>query len=83
MNSMSRSNDATSFGSVASVPELRPIADRILEEVRRAPNCELDALALGLPEISWQDVVREVHRLCSTRQLQLSPWGAGIYTVSA
>jgi hypothetical protein len=40
-------------------------------------------LALGLPEISWQDVVREVHRLCSTRQLQLSPWGAGIYTVSA
>ena len=40
----------------------RPLADRILDEVRRAPDCELDALALSLPELPWQDIVREVHR---------------------
>ncbi len=64
-----------------AVSEQRPIADRILEEVRRAPDCELDALVLSLPEVAWQDVLLEVHRLSTTGQVQVSPWGAGIYTV--
>lgn len=64
-----------------AMSESRPITDRILEEVRRSPDCELDALALSLPELTWQDVVREVHRLSGTGQLQPSPWAAGIYTV--
>ena len=38
-------------------------------------------LALRLPELPWQDIVREVHRLSGMGQLQLSPWAAGIYTV--
>ena len=61
----------------------RPLADRILDEVRRAPDCELDALALSLPELPWQDIVREVHRLSGMGQLQRSPWAGGIYTVRA
>lgn len=64
-----------------AVSEPRPITDRILEEVRRAPDCELDALVLSLPDVTWQDVLLEVHRLSATGQVQLSPWGAGIYTV--
>jgi hypothetical protein len=64
-----------------AVPEQRPNADRILEEVRRAPDCELDALVLSLPDVTWQDVLLEVHRLSTTGQVQVSPWGAGIYTV--
>jgi len=64
-----------------AVSEPRPITERILEEVRRAPDCELDALVLSLPDVTWQDVLLEVHRLSATGQVQLSPWGAGIYTV--
>ena len=58
-----------------------PLADRILEEVQRSPDCELDAV-LMLPGVTWQDVLLYVHRLSTMRQLQVAPWGAGLYTVS-
>jgi hypothetical protein len=57
------------------------IADRLLEEVRRSPDCELNALVQSLPDLTWEDVLLEVHRLSSTEQLQLTSWGAGVYTV--
>jgi hypothetical protein len=78
--SMANSADALPGGGV-SMAGPRPLADRILEEVRRAPDCELDAVVLNLPEVTWQDVLLEVHRLSTMGQLQVSPWGAGIYTV--
>jgi hypothetical protein len=64
-----------------AVSEPWTIADRLLEEVRRSPDCELDALVQSLPDLTWEDVLLEVHRLSSTGQLQLTSWGAGIYTV--
>jgi hypothetical protein len=82
VNSSSMAIRAKAFaGAVASMAAPQPLADRILEEVRRSPDCELDDLVLRLPEVTWEDVLLEVHRLSTMGQLQVSPWGAGIYTV--
>jgi hypothetical protein len=43
------------------VSEQRTIVDRLLEEVRRSPDCELDALVQSLPDLTWEDVLLEVH----------------------
>ena len=69
---------ANVVGAVAPPP---PLADRILEEVQRSPDCELDAV-LRLPEEdTWQDVLLEVHRLSTMGQLQ-APRGARASTPS-
>lgn len=61
--------------------QLGTLADRILDAVHCAPGCQLDALVLTLPELTWNQVFLEVDRLSRTGQVRVTALGEGRYTI--
>ena len=41
----------------------KPVATRILGEVKRTQGCDLDTLTKSFPDLSWNQVYNEVERL--------------------
>ena len=56
------------------------IADQILEVVRLYPECTLEELIYRLRELSWSDVLYEVHKLRRSGQLRLTESSLGLTT---
>ena len=60
---------------------LGTVADRILDAVHCAPECQLDDLVLSLPELTWNQVFLEVDRLSRTGQVRVTAMGDGTYAI--
>ena len=58
------------------------VADRIIEEVSKAPGCQFEELVLACPDLTWNQVFLAVDRLSRTGQVHLRLKRPGIYTVS-
>lgn len=56
------------------------VRSEILKALQEAPDVELDALALSLPTLSWNQVFLEVDRMSRSGELQVRATG-GIYLV--
>jgi len=56
-------------------------SDRILEVMRRIPDCRLDDLVLNCQDFPLQAVLSEVSRLSREGQLQLTLVSTGSFTV--
>ena len=56
------------------------ITERIVDELGREPECELEALVGRMTPFSWQEVFLEVDRLSRTGQIRMTKRGgtAGI-----
>ena len=61
--------------------QLGTVADRILDAVGSAPGCQLDDLVLLLPELTWNQVLREVARLSRRGHLRVTATGEGTYII--
>ncbi len=61
--------------------QLGTVADRILDAVHCAPGCQLDELVLRVPELTWDQGLREVARLSRTGQVQVTTRGKGTYAI--
>lgn len=61
--------------------ELGTVAERILDAVHYAPGCQLDALVLRLPGLTWNQVFLEVDRLSRTGQVRVTAMGEGTYAI--
>jgi hypothetical protein len=61
--------------------QLGTVADRILDAVHSAPDCQLDDLVLSLPELTWNQVFLEVVRLCRTGLVRVTALGVGKYAI--
>lgn len=57
------------------------VSDRILEVMRRIPDCSLDDLVLNCQDFPLQAVLIEVSRLSRVGQLQLTLVSTGSFTV--
>ena len=57
------------------------VSDRILEVMRRIPDCSLDDLVLNCQDFPLQAVLIEVSRLSRVGQLQLTLVSMGSFTV--
>lgn len=57
------------------------VSDRILEVMRRTPDCKLDDLVLTCQDFSWQAVLFEVNRLSQEGHLKLTLIGARAFAV--
>lgn len=57
------------------------VSDRILEVMRRTPDCALDNLVRTCHDFSWQAVLIEVNRLSREGRLQLSLISARAFAV--
>ncbi|MGH7232028.1 MAG: hypothetical protein ACREJU_11820 [Nitrospiraceae bacterium] len=58
------------------------VGDRILKAVQRAPGCQLDHLAVSLPDLTWNQVFLEVDRMSRTGQVRVQSSGNGDYTLA-
>jgi hypothetical protein len=47
------------------------LADRILEAVSQAPGCRIEDVVGNLPDLTWNQIFRELGRLSRNRQLRL------------
>ena len=59
----------------------KAITDRILEQLRCAPECELDELVYSCPEFTWHETLLELVRLNRTGEVELKSNGRGIYNI--
>lgn len=59
----------------------KAITDRILEQLRSSPKCELEELVYNCPEFTWHETLLELVRLNRTRQVELKTNGMGIYYI--
>ena len=57
--------------------QLGTVADRILDAVHCAPDCQLDDLVLRSPELTWHQILLEVDRLDRTGQVRVTAMGKG------
>ena len=57
------------------------VSDRILEVMRRTPECRLDDLVLTCGDFSWQEILLEVNHLSQEGRLQLTLISARAFTV--
>jgi hypothetical protein len=59
----------------------KAMTDRILEQLRCAPKCELEELVCRCPEFTWHETLLELVRLNRTGQVELTSNGRGIYNI--
>lgn len=59
----------------------KAMTDRILEQLRGAPKCELEELVCRCPEFTWHETLFELVRLNRTGQVELKSNGRGIYNI--
>jgi hypothetical protein len=60
---------------------LEPVTDRILGEVQRTHECDLDSLTQRLPDLSWSQVFLEVDRLSRRGEVLVSFGTGGRYVI--
>ena len=58
-----------------------PVTDRILDEVQRTHECDLDMLAKSLSDLSWSQVFLEVDRLSRQGQVLVTSGTGGRYMI--
>jgi hypothetical protein len=54
------------------------ISDRILEAVSQTPGCRIEEVVYQFPDLTWNQVFREVTRLSRNGQLRLMLNGRGL-----
>jgi hypothetical protein len=59
----------------------KAMTDRILEQLRGSPKCELEELVCRCPEFTWHETLLELVRLNRTGQVELKSNGRGIYNI--
>jgi hypothetical protein len=59
----------------------KAITDRILEQLRCSPECELEELVYSCPEFTWHETLLELVRLNRTGEVELKSNGRGIYNI--
>ena len=57
------------------------VADRILRAIKRAHQCDLDALATSLPELTWNQVFFEIDRLSRMGEVRVTFDTGGRYMI--
>ena len=57
------------------------VTQRILDEVKRAHGCDLDSLAMSLPDLSWSQVFLEVDRLSRRGEVLVTFGTEGRYMI--
>lgn len=57
------------------------VRTRILDVLRKKPECELEELVRVCSAFTWNQVFLEVDRLSRTGELRLVPRRAGVYAV--
>lgn len=57
------------------------VRTRILDVLRKKPECELEELVRVCSSFTWNQVFLEVDRLSRTGELRLVPRRAGVYAV--
>ncbi len=58
-----------------------PTTQRILGEVARLRDCDMDQLAKNLPDLSWNQVFLEIDRLSREGEVLVLFRGSGRYTI--
>ncbi|HEY7532492.1 MAG TPA: hypothetical protein VH681_06865 [Nitrospiraceae bacterium] len=58
-----------------------PLTHRVLGEVKRTHGCDLDTLALNLPDLSWNQVFLEIDRLSRQGQVLVTFGTGGRYMI--
>jgi hypothetical protein len=58
-----------------------PVTDRILSQVQRMHECDLDMLTKSLSDLSWGQVFLEVDRLCRNGEVLVTRVSAGRYLI--
>ncbi len=58
-----------------------PVSGKILQIMKRYPDCLLDELVLACEGFPWQEVLLGVHRLSEEGKVQLTPVSYGSCTV--
>lgn len=59
----------------------RAIGDRIFEAISRAPGGRMDDLVVLFPELTWDQVLREVNQLRLGHRLLMIADGQGSFVV--
>jgi hypothetical protein len=59
----------------------KALTNRILEQLRCSPECELEELVFRCPEFPWHETFLELVHLNRTGQVQLQANGRGIYNI--
>ena len=59
----------------------KALTNRILEELRCSPECELEELVFRCPEFTWHETFLELIHLNQTGQVELQAYGRGIYNI--
>lgn len=59
----------------------KAITDRILEQLRCSPQCELEELVYSCPEFTWHETLLELVHLNRTGKVELKSNGRGIYNI--
>jgi hypothetical protein len=57
------------------------VTDRILIEVQRTHECDLDALTKSLPDLSWSQVFLEIDRMSRKGQVLVTVGTKGRYLI--
>ena len=58
------------------------ISRRVMKSVIRSPGCDVDALVLKCPDLTWNQVFLELDRLSRAGQIILKQKGHGLYSVT-
>lgn len=59
----------------------QPVTGRILRAVKQAHRCDLDSLAIDLPELTWNQVFIEIDRLSRNGELIVTCDNRGQYMI--
>ena len=59
----------------------QPVTDRILRAVKQAHRCDLDSLAIDLPELTWNQVFFEIDRLSRMGEVRVTFDTGGRYMI--
>lgn len=54
------------------------IANRILKQLRRSPECEVEELVFSCKEFTWHDTLLELVRLNRRGQVEMKTYRRGI-----
>ena len=57
------------------------ITNRILKQLRRSPECELEELVFSCKEFTWHDTLLELIRLNRRGQVEMKTYRTGICNV--
>lgn len=59
----------------------KAITNRILKQLRRSPECELEELVFSCREFTWHDTLVELVRLNRRGRVEMKAFGTGICNI--